>query len=360
MLKLIRPARDVTIPSRRSEIVRLLLLARGHGYVADALLLTQQDALKDAEIVDIPPKPPHYGIEHLLLLFPGGIGDVLCLRACLSQPELKTTYPHLKEIAIASYLEDRYLIGGHIQGLPVTFYDYPVPQEVYDAYDACVNYGPWDKRSERQSLWANCSQPLKLPIPQTVPRLIPDNAYKRAMQQFLKGDKAHIGIQIEAAAFFRSWHPAKAYAVALALAQKGYSIYFIGHSTQRLKISNNMGLTEPDEGIYDMGGLIRNLGELVAFVDLMDVIISIDSGIMHIAGSLGKPTIALFAITDAHSRSGLYPSVLAIEAEAECSPCWAVYGAPPCNKPFCEAIAEIPLKDIIESVELLLGQNRPD
>jgi len=345
MLKLIRPARDVTLPSRRSEIMRLLLLVRGQGYVADSQLLTQQDALKDAEILPIPPKPPHSDIENLLLLFPGG-----------GQPVVKAIYPHLKEVGIASYLEDRYLIGDRLNGLRLIFYDYPVPQEIYEAYDACVGYSAWNKDAQKQSLWANCSKPLNLPHPEGVPQLVADNAYRQAMQQFLKGDKAHIGIQVEAAAFYRSWHPAKAYAVALSLVQKGYSVYFIGHSTQRLKITNNMGLTEPDEGIYDMGGLIRSLGELVAFVDLMDVIISIDSGIMHIAGSLGKPTLALFAITDAYSRSGLYSSVLAIEAEAECSPCWAVYGSPPCNKPFCQALANIPVEEIVESAELLIGK----
>ena len=49
-----------------------------------------------------------------------------------------------------------------------------------------------------------------------------------------------------------------------------------------------------------------------------------DSYLMHLAGSLQIPTVALFTTVPARLRTSRYHSVLALESDEPCSPCLVV------------------------------------
>ena len=356
MPKIVYPAMDVGFPVQRGELLRLAMLIRGQGYLVDEkIALTVEQFAAESVIVNALDCPPGPDIERLLLLFPGGIGDVLCMRSCLEHPELREKYPALREIGFVSFIEDRYLIGGSINGIPLTIYDYPVAAEVYAAYDGCVSYSAVKRESIHKPLWASFSEGLALPMPIRATELVPDPNLRRAMAGFLKVGRRHIGIQMTSPSFYKSWHPPRAYELARELADLRHSVYIIGGPGQRLDITQEDKRSQPHAGIYDVSGLLRNSGELIAFVSHMDGLVTIDSGVMHIAGCLEKPTVALFGLTDAESRMGLYPSVTAIEGRADCSPCWNVSEVPTCGEPYCKAIADIPAAEIIETLTTLIG-----
>jgi heptosyltransferase-2 len=75
-----------------------------------------------------------------------------------------------------------------------------------------------------------------------------------------------------------------------------------------------------------------NVSQLISVINNMDVIISNDSGPMHIAAALKKPQIALFGAT--HPRLGFAPlnkKAIIISSNISCQPC-SLHGSALCPK----------------------------
>ncbi len=75
-----------------------------------------------------------------------------------------------------------------------------------------------------------------------------------------------------------------------------------------------------------------NISQLISVISNMDVIISNDSGPMHIAAALSKPQIALFGAT--HPRLGFAPlnkKAVTISSNISCQPC-SLHGSALCPK----------------------------
>ena len=66
-----------------------------------------------------------------------------------------------------------------------------------------------------------------------------------------------------------------------------------------------------------------SVGELVALLALADGFAGNDSGAMHVAGALGRPTVGLFGSTSPARTSPLGPRTRVLYEGIECSPCLA-------------------------------------
>lgn len=74
-------------------------------------------------------------------------------------------------------------------------------------------------------------------------------------------------------------------------------------------------------GVVDLAGR-TTLRQLVALIDLADRVVCHDSGPMHIAAALDKPTVAIFGPTNP-ARTGPYsPSAKVVAHPVECAPCY--------------------------------------
>jgi len=78
---------------------------------------------------------------------------------------------------------------------------------------------------------------------------------------------------------------------------------------------------------YLVGKRIR---DLIPLISKMNACISVDSGILHMAGAVQTPVIGIFGSTDCRMRMGNYiGSAIDSRRFAECAPCWYDY---PCNR----------------------------
>ena len=74
-------------------------------------------------------------------------------------------------------------------------------------------------------------------------------------------------------------------------------------------------------GVVDLVGRTR-LRELAALVDLANQVVCHDSGPLHIAAALGKPTVAIFGPTN-WLRTGPYgPTAVVVSHPIQCAPCY--------------------------------------
>ena len=67
-------------------------------------------------------------------------------------------------------------------------------------------------------------------------------------------------------------------------------------------------------------GKTANFAETVALVEQMDGMIRPDSYLMHLAGALGIPTVAVFSTIPPHLRVSAYPRVAALAPDTACAP----------------------------------------
>jgi heptosyltransferase II len=72
--------------------------------------------------------------------------------------------------------------------------------------------------------------------------------------------------------------------------------------------------------LVDIAGK-TNLQEAISLIARCDLFISNDSGLMHIAGALGRPTIAIFGSTNPVTTSPAGEKSVVIHHDVDCSPC---------------------------------------
>jgi ADP-heptose:LPS heptosyltransferase len=74
----------------------------------------------------------------------------------------------------------------------------------------------------------------------------------------------------------------------------------------------------------------KRIRELMPLMHCMDTVISVDSGLLHMAGTVGTPVIGVFGPTDYRMRMGNYlGSAIDSRQLMPCTPCWYGY---PCTK----------------------------
>ncbi len=119
-------------------------------------------------------------------------------------------------------------------------------------------------------------------------------------------------------------------------------------------LTRNLGADYND--IKNLCGQL-NLKQLTAELNVCDVIISGDTGPMHLAAALNKPQIAIFGGT--HPRLGFAPlndKAIILSADLECQPC-SLHGKKKCPKGTFECMklitpemVETKLKELLEHI----------
>lgn len=337
----------MSVPTNKGGLIAgFLLLDTGAPYVATKAVVDNiTDIDKQCQASVLPSRDFVPGkSKRVLIFFPGGIGDVICLNPCLRAFKQKYNV----EVGIVSSNSDAPLIHPWYDSI----WDYPVRREVAEYYDAWINIAELDRDSMKSELTDTFASLMYIDVPEYMPELYINDCLKKQMAGFLSGsDRIKIGVQTSSADHYRSLPPIISAFSMLALIDMGCECYLIGTPEHRtIFVDDDKKLCKPPEHIYDMCGALTSTDMFIAFMDNMDAILTVDTAAMHIGGALGKPTVALFGLTDGRYRTSKYKSVRYIQGEADCSPCNAIRGGPSCNEKWCKALLNIPCDVIAENV----------
>lgn len=107
--------------------------------------------------------------------------------------------------------------------------------------------------------------------------------------------------------------------IANAKLQEGWEVWMFGSSNDREVAGRIMQLTQ--QRCVDLTGRTR-LEEAVDLLALTTVVVSNDSGLMHIAAALKKSLVAVYGPTSAAFTPPLYADAKIVNLQLDCQPCF--------------------------------------
>lgn len=187
---------------------------------------------------------------------------------------------------------------------------------------------PYPKNMETQHLittYKSLLKPLGVPLSDTKPKLylLPQEraAIKESLRnQGVSDDSLLVGINPGAAfGSAKCWLPERFQEVSKELLKdpKVWILLFGDAKGRELtdKIASDLG-----PRVLNLAGK-TNLRELMAYIAELNVLLTNDSGPMHIASALETPLVALFGSTN-DTKTGPVNKSLVIHKHVECSPCY--------------------------------------
>ena len=119
----------------------------------------------------------------------------------------------------------------------------------------------------------------------------------------------------------KQWGPERFASVASALDSRGIRSVLVGAASDRGAADRLRRAPGAPPDLADLTGR-TSLGDLVGVLAEASLVLSNDSGVMHLAAALGRPTVAIFGSTSPVWTSPSVPWVENLYAAYPCSPCF--------------------------------------
>ncbi|MFC1693180.1 glycosyltransferase family 9 protein [Candidatus Latescibacterota bacterium] len=162
-----------------------------------------------------------------------------------------------------------------------------------------------------------------------LPHLMLSEKARTVADKFLSGfEKIALGFAPGAKHTTKRWNEDSYAYLADEAARQGYFPVFIGDKSETAVV-DRIRKRMSEESISIAGEV--NLAETCVVISRLCGLVTNDSGMMHIAGALSTPFVAIFGPT--HPDLGFvpgYPSGIIMHSGADCSPC-SVHGQTPCR-----------------------------
>lgn len=170
------------------------------------------------------------------------------------------------------------------------------------------------------------------------------------LQDELKNKGKVIAIFPGASVMERRWGGDKFGEAAKILSDKGYDIIILGSNADRAdaeRIKKHAG------NCVDLIGR-TNLKDIAAVLKKSRLLITADSGLMHIAYAVGTPTVSLFGSGIEKKWAPRGENHIVLNKHPDCSPC-TKFGYTPCCKRNVECLSLISVEDVVAAVKTILG-----
>lgn len=285
--------------------------------------------------------------HRLILPFIGRRGDTVALASCLAA--LKERYPQVT-IDIAAPDAPREVLrlmprlGKQLSYPPlaeqIEHYDYYLSFEEVEA----VPYGWRRSSADLFSVILHTPRPGSPPHV-TIPREV------RERWRFPVTNRARICVHVGRSDSLRSYPRDLLDQLVQYLIDARFEVYLIGAGD-----ATRHAEAHGAESAHDLCGQTATAADLAAVLVQMDAVMTGDSFPMHLAGTMGIPTLALFTATDAVIGSD-YPAVVSIQSRADCSPCRVADGVCPLGHGQCIAHRERSFspQSIVQRLDMLVS-----
>lgn len=154
---------------------------------------------------------------------------------------------------------------------------------------------------------------------------VKDNEKKQA-EKLLKHcpgyNKMRIGVQMHASSLPRTWDKFDKLLLALCSKYPQTAVYSMGDPVaQILELSPG----ERPRNYLPLAGKTHGDGRLWgACISMLDLLVTVDSGALHLAGATGVPVVGIFSTVPSYTRMQYYKNAIGIDSKYHCAPCFRV------------------------------------
>ncbi len=149
----------------------------------------------------------------------------------------------------------------------------------------------------------------------------------------------------------KRWYPERFARVAEALTSDfGYRVLLVGGPGERA-IGSEISSGIRSEALNLIGG--TSIRELMALLASVDLVVTNDSGPMHVAAAFERPVVALFGPTDHRITSPVCSRMSLVRKETECAPCLKRE----CPRDH-RCMADITVEDVLRGVEAVMAKDQ--
>ena len=339
----------------------------------------------------VPPPPPQ-GVDRILVIRPGGIGDAVLFYPMLAA--LRAAWPGLTLHVLAErrnaglfkandrvdrvYSYDASL-GAELRQAITGRYDLVIDTEQYHYLSAVIAHmvhAPvscgFDTRGrgglfthrvhyDDQTYEVFSFLDLARTVTGRVHPFDPETPFFPVKEELLAAAGREYGVgrgsrtvvvQPGASITQKCWEPEKFLELARWLADRGYRTILVGGPTER-EAARRIAQGVPGGKAVDLCGRIP-LAMTAAVVSQCDLYVGSDTGVLHIAYGVGTPTVHLFGPGVLEKWAPKGSRYQAISKKLPCSPCIRYNYVPPC--PYdTECMKMIGLDEVIEAVSRVTG-----
>jgi heptosyltransferase II len=209
-------------------------------------------------------------------------------------------------------------------------------------------------------LYFTALEPLGITRPQEPPRLVPDPGQESFIDRVvaeakLPLDKTLVAIFPGAAHLTKRW-PVTYWRRLIETVPAAWNLHFVLMGSPEDQ-SDAAAISTGFDGVSNLCGRFDG-GQLVGAIDRMRIVLSNDSGPMHIAAALGKQQIAVFGAT--HPRLGfrpLNPRATLLSQELPCRPC-RLHGDESCPKKHLKCLLQVTPPHMKKALKAILEAGR--
>ena len=228
-----------------------------------------------------------------------------------------------------------------------------------EAPPGCLDFGLPGRRmpgKKHEIDWVRALADRDVNTPPVWRLAIPADAERRAATMMPKGDQALIAIHTGARnGGAKIWPVERWKELAVLLTEKaGARLVTVGDQFERKAARS---IVQPGARAHDLTGK-TSLAELAAVISRCDVLISGDSGPLHLATALGKPVVGLYGPTDPVLSGPYADDATIVRAGIPCSPCYDLRA--PADCPFGDTLCMdwITPHQVLEAVSKQLDGRR--
>jgi len=193
----------------------------------------------------------------------------------------------------------------------------------------------------------------RVEIPPVEPPRVLEEDHASLLSKFPIGGARLILINVNAGETFleRRWPQDRFAKLVSMLAHEDDGVFcFIGGPRETAYVRGTIGNTECPGRCIDTSGQLT-IPELAALMKRSELLISNDSGPLHLAASLGTPTIGLYGPESPHFYGLTQDKSDVVYAGISCSPCMNVYSAKQFRCPYrAQCMRDISVDDVLQSI----------
>lgn len=324
----------VTVPTTMTVPVEngrsTITMHAGRAYVMhDVEVAGGQQSGVFSDVSPIPARPRGFDREatltgRLIVPFIGGMGDAISMLPVLGS--LRQQHAGLRiEVAATRGPAEVFALSPRVARVV----SYPLAVEDWRAYDHYLCMESVHRTGQSPG------RPLPEVFADSLGITLTDPSFALKLPRIAAAGAAQssvplVGVAVGDGQSPRSYPQAMLRELVGLLVRQGLGCVLLGHADP----SWNLPVCPPV--ITDMRSRTASVLELAVWLRAVDVVVSHDSFIMHLAGALGRPTVALFAPTS-RAHAAPYRDTSPLAAGAECAPCHA--GGPACPRGFDRCIA---------------------